>query len=493
MCVIITPTHQIISVNCRGIITARACFIIMRKGFIRISATTLLFLYAANGLAQQFIGLNTTAYAAIHHMPTNPAWVNNSANGTEIMLFSANGLAGTNAYYFYKKFILNGFNGQAVEGQDYLRDPQIYQKHLWANLEINGPAVSFTYKKQHHIGAFTRARQLHRGGNITSGEFRLLGQEPPETYYDNPVPFTKAGYSTHSFAEVGITYGRILRNDYYNVLKGGVSVKYLMGFVAGSVYTNELNYTHRRDSIGIEGDINLLYTHNIGPYIDNNAQNDLTSWFQRAGRSGLGMDIGVQYEYHPDGNPNVPTPYLFSIAASITDMGGISYIADTGSGRYELDIYADTGQLVKFSYEGINEYMMKLERDTLLPRGEQVAKFRMGLPTAFRLNADYNAGNRINFALNMLLNLRGNGGDRYRPAYVSYINVTPSYGGKNFQAGIPFTIIGYQTFAIGATLRFGPFYIGSSSALTTIMSRKIKNIDGYAGLVWKFRKEERRY
>lgn len=472
---------------------AQACSGIMKRTLLKLSLFALLITSSATGLSQQFVGLNTTAYSAIHHMPTNPAWVNSAADGMEIMPFSVNGMAGTNAYYFYKKFIFNGFAGQAVEGQDYLRDPQPYQKHMWANLEINGPAVSFTYKKEHHIGAFTRVRQLHRAGNITSGEFRLLGQSTPETYFDNAVPFTEAGYSTHTFAEVGITYGRILRNDYYNIWKGGVSVKYLMGFVAGSVYTNELTYTQRRDSVAIKGDINLLYTHNVGPFIDNNAQNDLTSWFQRAGRSGLGLDIGVQYEYHPDGNPNIASPYLFSIAASITDLGGIGYIADTGSGSYDLDIYTDTARLVKHPYEGMNEYMMKLERDTLVSGSDQVAKFRMGLPTAFRLNADYNAGNKINFALNMLLNLRGNGGDRYRPAYVNYINVTPSYGGKNIQVGLPFTVIGYQTFAIGAILRFGPFYVGSTSALTTIMSRKIKYMDGYAGLVWKFRKEQRRY
>lgn len=464
----------------------------MKKGLISIYIIPLL-LINIYGSAQQFIGLNTTAYSSIQHMATNPAWVCSAGDGMEIMPFSTNMLAGTNAYYFYKKFIFNGFNGQAIEGKDYLRDPQTYQKHMWANMEINGPAVSFTYNKEHHLGVFTRARQLHRAGNITSGEFRLLGQELPETYSGNPVTFTKAGYSTHTFAEVGFTYGRVLHNDYFNRLKGGVSVKYLMGFVAGSVYTNELNYTNDGDSISLKGDINVLYTHNIGPFIDNNAQNDLTSWYQRAGRWGLGLDIGAQYEYHPDGNPNLPTPYLFSISASLTDIGGISYIADTGSGNYDLNIRTDTSKLVKQSFEGINEYMMKLESDTLLKNGDKVEKFRMGLPTAFRLSADYNAGNKINFALNMLLNLRGNGGDRYRPAYVSYINITPGYGGKNFQVGMPFTLIGYQTFAIGAIVRFGPFYIGSTSALTSIMSTKIKYIDGYAGLVLKFRNEQRRY
>ena len=55
--------------------------------------------------AQQFIGLNTTDYSAIQHMTTNPAWVNNSENGVEAMLFSVNALAGTNAYTLDKRFI----------------------------------------------------------------------------------------------------------------------------------------------------------------------------------------------------------------------------------------------------------------------------------------------------------------------------------------------------------------------------------------------------
>ena len=483
----------IICVNCSNINTAPACYIIMKLALHSIYFAALLFTASHPSTAQQFIGLNTTKYAAIQHMATNPAWVNNAGSGMEIMPFSVNALAGTNAYYFYRKFIYSGFDGRAIEGKDYIRDPQRYQKHMWANFEINGPAVSFAYRQEHHIGVFTRVRQLHRAGNISSSGLQLLGQQVPELFYDQEVAFRKAGYSTHTFAETGITYGRVLYNNHYHIMKGGVSLKYMAGFVAASVYTEALDYTPARDSTHIRGDISLMYTHNIGPFIDNNAQNDITSWFQRAGRGGLGLDLGVQYEYHPDGNPNVSTPYLFSIAASITDIGGIGYIADTGSGRYDLAIHTDTARLKKMPYEGINEYMMGLESDTLLPKGERLEKFRMGLPTAFRLNADYNATEKLNFAVNILLNMRGDGGGRYRSAYVSYFNFTLGYHTKNLQLGLPFTVIGYQTFAIGASLRFGPFYLGSSSALTSIMNQKLKNVDGYVGFVWKFSKESRMY
>lgn len=445
--------------------------------------------------AQQFVGLNTTDYSAIQHMLTNPAWVANANNGMEIMGFSVSALGGTNAYGVRKDFVFGGFEGKAKEGKSdaYIRNNELGVKHLWGNIKINGPAMSFKYKDEHFLGFFTRARQIYRAGHIASSELNIIGKEYPEEFLRGPVEFKKAGFSTHTFAEIGFTYGRILRNDYYNIVRGGVSVKYLMGFVAGSVYANSLSYTKNdNDSISLQGDLTMLYTHNIGAYVDNNFQNDITSWFQRAGKSGLGLDIGVQYEYHPDGNPNYPTPYTYRVAASITDLGGIGYVADTGSGRYDLNIQNIDSSIDKISYEGVNEYMMRMETDSLTGKGEKAEKFRMGLPTAFRLNADYNVSDRVNFAVNMLLNMRGNGGDVYRPAYVSYINFTPSFGGRNFRVGLPFTLIGYQTFSIGANVRFGPFYIGSSSALGMLMTKKISNIDAYAGLVLKFRKNERR-
>lgn len=468
----------------------------MRNSREKLLLTITVLAFTLNGHAQQFIGLNTTQYSAVQQIPYNPAWVNNSRNGLEISIFSANALAGTNAYEFKKSFIYNGFNGKAIENKDYYRDPQKYLKHMWANIDITGPAISFTYKKEHHIGVYTRMRQIYRGGHISSSSLALLGQQTPGYFQDHPAKFSKAGFSTQTFAEVGITYGKVFRDDYYNILKGGITLKYVSGFVAGSVYTESLEFIQKNDdTIGaIKGDLTALYTHNIGPYIDNNAQNDFSSWFNKAGRWGFGLDIGVQYEYHPNGTPNEPTPYLFSIAASLTDIGGIGYVADTGSGSYDLHITnVDTSQVRKWDFEGLNWYMVRMAQDTILNGGEKAQKFRMGLPTAFRLNADYNVSSKMNIAVNMLLNLRGNGRNVYRPAYVSYFNMTPSYGTNKFKIGVPFTVLGYQTLAIGANAQIGPFYIGSTSLFTTLIANRIRNIDAYIGLAFKFRKNEMHY
>lgn len=448
--------------------------------------------------AQQFVGLNHHEYTAVQNIPNNPAWVTKSANGLEAQLFSINILAGNNAYVFEKEYILGGFNGKALEGVDYYRDNQLGEKHLWANAEINGPAISYTYKEQHHLGLYTRMRQLYRGGNISRSEFGLIGQELPPLYYGQNVSFKNAGFTVHNFSEIGITYGRVLLNNNYHILSGGVSLKYMMGIVAGSIYTESIDFEQSKtdSTISLNGDLNINYTYNFPQFIDGNTQNNLSSWFQRAGRWGLGIDVGMQYQFHPEGNPNRETQYQFSIAASITDVGSIGYIADTGSGAYEFAIAsADTSVFNKKDEEEIGEYLLRLQNDTgsFANNTDVATKFRVGLPTAFRLNADYNLTEQINLSVNILLNLRGNSSSIYRPAYVNYFNITPTYGGKHFKFSLPFSVIGYQSFTMGTIFRAGPLYIGSSSIVSSLMSGKIKNLDAFAGLTLKLKKEKYRY
>lgn len=456
---------------------------------------TLLFSLSAG--AQQFLGANGNNYAVAGQLPYNPAFVANSANGVELHLFSASALAGTNAYRFSKSWVSNGFNGQAVEGRDYYKDQKRNFKYAWGNIDVLGPAVAFTYKNEHHVGVYTRMRQIMRAGNVNSSTFRLLGDNADTVHWGDDFQFQRAGFSTHTFSEIGFTYGRTLFDDEYHVWKGGVTLKYLMGYAAGSIYTNDLTYNRKgADTIGtLTGDVTTLYSYSARPFADKEFSNDLGSWFNKGGKNGLGLDIGVSYEYHPNGDPNVETPYLFQISAAITDLGSIGYMADTFSGTQQLQFSSDAISNLRFNTpnEDYAGYIARLDRDTLL-KGNSVEKFRMGLPTAFRLNGDFNIAPGIYTQVNILLNLRGNGGDVYRPGYVNMFNVTPRYEYNNwFMVGLPVSYVGYQTMMVGLTLRTGPFYIGSGSLFSTLLANQVRNLDAYAGLSFKIKSKRERY
>ncbi len=446
--------------------------------------------------AQSFTGLPAGQITAIQLMPQNPAWVNNSENGTEINIFSASGLAGTNAYYFSKDFATNGFDGRAVEGVDYFKNNHSGKKYFWGNIDVLGPAASFVVKDIHHFGFYTRTRQITNAGNIDFESSKLIGDLKRDSF---PASYAlkNAGFATHVFAEFGVTYGMVLHIDYYHILKGGITVKYLAGFAAGSLFTPSATVTkNNRDSLSnVSGDFTILYSDNILPFADNDFANDFSSYANRNGGGSFGLDLGVVYEYHPIGDPNqTNTPYLYSIAASLTDLGSIPYRADTGSGSYKLSFRNKSEtQFNKQADESYLLYFNRLQRDTLLKKEQEIKKFKVGLPTAFRLNVDCNVLSNFWVGVNVLLNLRGSGTDIYRPGYVSSFNFSLRYSRKWLMVGLPVTYSGYQNFTLGAMFQAGPLFVGSNSFVSSIAANQLRNLDAFAGVTLKLKKMRNAY
>lgn len=462
-------------------------FLIPASFMLRIPASAVVLLLAPAALAQQFIGSNNSTAPGIRQVPYNPAWTAAADDGTEIHLFSASGLAGTNAYRFSKGYVTNGFSGRAAEGKDYFKDLRTAAKHIWGNTDVLGPAVSFRINEEASAGFYTRVREVVRGGNIGSGAFRLIGDNS-NIPAGKPVSFKNAGFTTHTFSEIGFSYGRILNDDYYHILRGGFNLKYVMGMAAGSIYTEEATIVkHTPDSINsLKGDLQVSYSDNIRPFTDPDINNDLSSWFNRNGRGGLGLDFGLQYEYHPDGDPNRKTPYQYSIAVSVTDIGAVRYRADTGSAQYVMRVQdVSATQYVKPPQESYLNYFDRLITDSLVTRKSETKDFSVSLPMAFRLNFDWNMGSHLYLQTNILLNLKGSNGGIYNPGYVSMLNITPRYERRYFSVALPFTYIGYQTLTLGAAIHIGPFFAGSSSLISTLWSKQVRTVDGYAGICLK--------
>jgi len=461
---------------------------VMKKLFL-LNAVALSFLHTQ---AQQFTGLSGTEFATVNLVAFNPSFIVKSEKGIEVNVFSGSLMAGTNAYSFSKDYSF----GAAKEEEDYFKDHRSGNKFIWGNVDLMGPAISFTIKDQYHLGIYTRFRQIVNGGNLSNGAFQLMGTVDNATPFPTVARMENAGFSSHSFSEIGFTYGKEISNDLNNVMRLGVTVKYLMGVAAGSLFSSSMLYEkNARDSTAaLKGDITALYSKDFSGYVDNDPTNDLDP-FTRAGHGSIGFDLGFQYEYHPYADPNNPTPYTFRIAASITDIGSIAYDADTGSGVYNIDIkHQADWQYERGPYEDFASYFGRLKTDSMIVQSDSPSVFKMGLPTAFRVNVDWNMSQNIWLGVNLLLNLRGDNGSVFRPAYVNCLNVTPRYEKGWFMVGVPFSLWGHQTLSIGTVLRAGPLYIGSTSIISTLMGKQMRNVDAYAGLSLKIpRKKDYNY
>ncbi len=453
-------------------------------------------LLPATACAQQFIGSNNSETPAIRQMPVNPAWTATAEDGLELHLFSVSGLAGTNAYRFSKSYVNNGFPGRGVEGRDFFKDQRYASKYAWGNVDMMGPAVSFRVNEVASVGFYTRMRTLFRGGNVNNDAFQIIGNYS-RALLEEPVRFARAGYTTHTFSEIGFSYGRILSNDFYHVFRGGFNLKYVMGMAAGSIYTDEAMLVSGSvpDSIrSLTGDLHVSYSDNISRYVNGDVTGQPSAWFNKNGRGGLGLDFGIQYEYHPDGDPNTRTPYKYSLAVSVTDVGSIRYSADTGSATYEMHVNNAAGwQYTPEPYQPYLNYFHRLITDTLVTRKSETTSFSVGLPTAFRVNFDWNVARHIYLQSSVLLNLKGSGSGIYNPGYVNMFNITPRYQRRHFSIAMPFTYIGYQMLTVGAAVHIGPFYAGSSSLISTVLAKQVNALDGYAGIIVPLKKRAIRY
>lgn len=463
---------------------------------LRLSITLFILVYFTTSLrAQQFAGLTSgNGFPQISQIPYNPSFVVKQDKGLEVSLFSASVLFGTNAYNLEKTSFSESLNRMFTDDDEpaadiaYNKDLRKETKHLWANIDVLGPAGSFTIKDKHHLGLYTRVRQITRAGNLDNDAFQFIGHVSEIASFPDTVQFSEAGFTIHVFSEIGLTYGRTLSNDLHHILKAGVTVKYLAGIAAGSLYTPATNYIkNTADSTEAwEGEVTTLYSRNFGRYVDNDPGNDFGSWANRSGKGSVGLDVGMQYEYHPEGNPNRLTPYTFRIAASITDIGSIEYTADTGSGIYKVHIGdRPDWTFQKQDYEDFISYLDRMKKDTLITMTDSANAFRVGLPAAFRLNTDWNISSNFWMGINMVLNLRGDNGNIYRPGYANLFNVTPRYEKGWFMIGLPLSFVGYQTVSFGTILRAGPVYIGSSSIISTLLRKEINNADAYVSLSFR--------
>ena len=457
----------------------------------------IIFLCSLSSLqAQQFNGLYGSNYATVNLVPFNPAYAVKSYKGLEVNLVSGSFMAGTNAYSFSKDYFSDGTHAGAIENTDYFKNYKNHKKYLWGNMDILGPAVSFTLKNNVHMAVYTRVRQITRGGNVDYNAFRTLGQVDTFVKYPDTMHFENAGFSSHAFGEFALSFGKQISTDPNHITSIGVTIKYVKGIAAASIFTSSTDLVkHTGDSTNLyKGDLSAFYSKGATAYVDDDPSNDLDLLSGGLGKGGLGLDIGFQYEYCPDAMEYHPAPYTFKLAASITDIGSIAYSADTGSGVYDIAIKNKADwQFSRSNGEDFAHYFGRLKEDTLLTKKDSSKVFRMGLPTAFRLYIDWNVTSNFWLGASLVLNMRGDNGNIYRPAYVNSLNLTPRWEKGQFAVGIPFSFWGYQTASVGIVFRAGPLFVGSTSIFSTLVAKEIRNLDAYAGLSFKLPKKDSGY
>ncbi|SIS83166.1 OmpA family protein [Zobellia uliginosa] len=445
--------------------------------------TSLLVLGGLSAKAQSYVGYLTDNYSGVNGLIANPANITDSRFKTDINIAGASTFF-SNDYYGLKlgDVVTSDFDFD-TDGKKYPKD----SNNFFGNADVLGPSFMFNLTPTSSLAIFTRGRVGYNVNKINGNTFESISNDFDENE-DLLIDEDDVYLTANAWAEVGVTYARVLLNKDQHFLKGGISLKYLQGL--GNAYASGKNVTIDYDadgtplsggqttgSIESTGEVNYGHSDNI----DDNFEDFEVEIVD--GATGFGADLGVVYEWRPDyasyaSNDGSNTfkhlnKYKLKFALSISDIGSINYKNGT------QNTYDITGTVNEDDFE--NEDNLEDLLNNLYTQTGSSSSEKFALPTALHFNVDYSLNKSFYLNLNTDFSLRSNTkvNSNRIPTMVSF---TPRYESKWFSFYMPVSLIQGSGAQWGAGFRAGPLYIGSGSVMSLLLSDNSKAADVYAGL-----------
>ena len=286
----------------------------------------------------------------------------------------------------------------------------------------------------------------------------------------------------NGFAEWDATYGLVLVDKEQHFLKGGVTVKLLRGIGSAHLQAKNADIEIVPDAAQV-GDTTIrlhAYTGSFA-YSNPNAFNDIdvqtaTRWLTSGGApgSGWGADLGVVYEYRPDGGQSRSlgpqgsggadrghNKYKYRLSVAVTDIGSILY-REQAVAFQNIDLRNVGVSEADLSDLSADNLDTKINHILRTKRFDRESRFRAGLPTALNVDVDYKLWGvfYVNAAVSQGLRTRFAPGMRH----FSYAALTPRMETRWLELATPISLANnYQTLAYGAMVRIGPVVVGSKT------------------------------
>lgn len=423
------------------------------------------------GNAQSYIGFLTDNYSGVHGIISNPSNIADSRLKVDINLIGASAFFGNDYIGFNLNNAFSDFNKAFDEAAKF---PSANNSLAW-NIDVLGPAAMFNLNMKSSLAFFTRGRTFF---NVNDVDGAILEKEGG---FDESEDFLiNEGVISGSFnlwAEIGITYARVLLNKEQHFLKGGVSVKYLQSAGHAYIFSDGLSINYDSDNRLVETSGELIFA--------NSSTSDLGGNFDINNGNGFAADIGFTYEWRPDhanyskldanGNSIInrgKNKYKLKFGVSVTDIGQIKNSTGRES-TYDLNTTQDIDNFDGTDLEEALEQNFDLISTT--PSLNSI------MPTALHTNMDWNINS--NFYLNTNLDMPLTTRNKINANRImSQVSLTPRYESTLFSVYSPISILQYVGLQWGAGFRFGPIYMGSGSIMSALVGKNTKAIDLYAGL-----------
>lgn len=301
-----------------------------------------------------------------------------------------------------------------------------------------------------------------------------------------------------SWAEYGLIYSQVIREDGEHFMKVGGKAKWLQGYSAAYIHTDNLQYNLFNDDTSqyLAGD--FAYGHSTG--FEDQADALSNGGIPKSySKFGLGLDLGFVYEWRPDwkeykydmdGETNIwrrdQDKYKMRAGASILDIGGMRFekgglsrdFSVNTNNLFDLTVFDDATGLE--SFDSIVDSV--IANNPGWTAGENAGgTFFMSLPTAVSLQFDYHIWKWFYVNATGIVSVQ-NRKNPHRVRTANQLSITPSFDHAWFGLHVPMSINRYSGFKAGLATRLGPITAGVTDIRTLFAFGKIKGAGVYAGL-----------
>lgn len=482
-------------------IANRSFFREVTLNFVRSLVPLFILLGTKPLFAQEMLGIVNSNYAGITGAVINPAVTVTSPFYLDINLVTANIFVENNYIYLAKdeyrfrrflsrnpEFPTHGSNNNLVVYDYYNKK----YKNAYASTRLLGPSFAITFGR-HSLGIVTGARAVMSTKNVPFEMAKFAFEQlkyPPQ----NDINYTHSRniYNAElAWAENGINYSYVIKQESLDYWAAGITVKDLRGYGGGYLYTENVDYSVPssdtlliRNIIG-EGGYSLPLDYQTNAY----ERNPLFRG------KGIGVDIGVIYQKKKKNIQDEPiyklcaqnyTPYQYKIGVSLLDIGRVRFTQNTEKLVFD-NVSTSWPDLMQTNFSNIRDITNVLSNQfygnpTELIQGNEI---KIALPTALSVQAD------INFYKNLYVN-----GTMVHPLQISksglrrpvLLAVTPRYETAFFEASLPLTLYNWTKPRIGLSARFLGFFIGTEKLSGYFHYKDFTGIDFYFGVKLWLRK-----
>ena len=472
----------------------------MKKIYI-IAVLSFLFF---NSYSQDFLGISTGNFSGVSGVMLQPASIVDSRHKFDINLFSTS-FNYSNNYFLVNRDAILKFNKNSFSDYQTFKARYLSEASLPAGervfLNINNRTqvpLSFmaTTGKKSAIALNIQSRSMIQGRSITQELAKMAynGFYAP-SLNNNSINASGFNLKALNWAEVGFTYGRVLYASDKHFFKAAVTGKYLAGVASISMGSNDIRFRVNNDSSMNFNTNRFDYNHNTNADFDMAFDKNFS-----LDANAVGFDAGLVYEYrgnfqkfkyirNDDEQSYVAdrrdvNKYIFKLGVSLLDVGMFRFQKPDNVNSFSANI--TNWNLASANYNTLRDFDTALANRVFAIPGSRF--FNTYLPAALSVQFDlrFVRGFYLNAMAYRPVNIGKDAGDRFNS--YGFYTITPRWESRRIGVYIPYTIAdknsltNYRQNLLGATVRLGPLFIGSSNLGTMLFNENLKAADVHLGL-----------